>query len=204
MSEITESVSQAHEQYDLLMKTFKRDIIEKLTESKENIVQLNHELQKNKERESALNIRSPVDGVVQQVTTFTEGGVVTTAQTLMVIVPEKDNLDAKIMISNKDIGFIRVGQPVILKVEAFPYTRYGYIRGILKNISSEAIEDKEKGLYFDGYVSLERSVLRVDGKDVSLTSGMSVTAEITTGYRRVIDFILSPLQETVNESLIER
>ncbi len=204
LNEVSESISQAREQYDLLLQTYKRDVVEELSKTKEKIKQLKYDLKKNSERESALNIRSPVNGIVQQVATFTEGGVVTTAQTLMVIVPEKDRLNAKIMISNKDIGFVRVGQPVIIKVEAFPYTRYGYIRGIVKNVSTESIEDKEKGLYFDGYISLEQSTLKVNGRDVSLTSGMSVTAEIITGYRRVIDFILSPLQETVNESLVER
>ncbi|HCQ9025503.1 TPA: HlyD family type I secretion periplasmic adaptor subunit [Escherichia coli] len=204
LKEVSAAILQANEEYELLLKTFRRDTLEQLNQTKETINQLNHDFEKIKEREQALNIKSPVDGVVQQVTTFTEGGVVTTAQSLMVIVPENEKLSAKIMIANKDIGFIRVGQPVIIKIEAFPYTKYGYIHGKVKTVSSESIEDKEKGLYFDGYITLEQSSINIDGKDVSLTSGMSITAEIITGYRRVIDFILSPFEETINESLGER
>ncbi|HCQ9044736.1 TPA: HlyD family efflux transporter periplasmic adaptor subunit, partial [Escherichia coli] len=172
--EVSAAILQANEEYELLLKTFRRDTLEQLNQTKETINQLNHDFEKIKEREQALNIKSPVDGVVQQVTTFTEGGVVTTAQSLMVIVPENEKLSAKIMIANKDIGFIRVGQPVIIKIEAFPYTKYGYIHGKVKTVSSESIEDKEKGLYFDGYITLEQSSINIDGKDVSLTSGMSI------------------------------
>lgn len=204
LKEVSSLMIQADEQYRLLLQNFRRDTLEQLSQTRENIKQLEHELEKNKERQQALQIKSPVDGIVQQLAAFTEGGVVTTAQKLMVIVPEWDNLDAKVMISNKDIGFVRPGQPVVIKVEAFPYTRYGYLYGTVRTVSSEAIEDKEKGLYFDGEIILNKSTLQIEGKDVKLTSGMNVSAEIITGHRRVIDFILSPLQETLNESFNER
>ena len=187
-----------------MKQTYRRDLLEKLNETQETIQQITHEIDKNRERQEALLITSPVDGIVQELETFTEGGVVTTAQTLMVIVPENDQLDAQIMISNKDIGFITPGQKVVIKVEAFPYTRYGYLYGKVKFISSEVVEDKEKGMYFDGEITLTNSTLQVNGKKVILTSGMSITAEVITGYRRVIDFIISPLRKTIDESFIER
>lgn len=122
----------------------------------------------------------------------------------MVIVPEHDHLDAKIKISNKDIGFVSPGQDVVIKVESFPYTRHGYLHGIVKTVSSEAIEDNQKGLYFDGEIMLLDSVMMVEGKEVRMTSGMNITAEIITGYRRVIDFVLSPIKGTIHESMTER
>ena len=204
LKEAGEAVTHATDEYKLLEQTFRRDLLEQLSQTRESIRQVTHELEKNRERREALQITSPVDGVVQQLATFTEGGVVTTAQTLMVIVPEDDQLDARIMISNKDIGFVLPGQEVVIKVEAFPYTRHGYLHGIVRTVSGEAIEDKEKGMYFDGEITLTDSTLQVDGKKVVLTSGMSITAEVITGYRRVIDFILSPLRETIDESLTER
>lgn len=204
LKEAQETIIHANNEYKLLKQTYRRDLLEKLNETQETIQQITHEIDKNRERQEALLITSPVDGIVQELETFTEGGVVTTAQTLMVIVPENDQLDAQIMISNKDIGFITPGQKVVIKVEAFPYTRYGYLYGKVKFISSEVVEDKEKGMYFDGEITLTNSTLQVNGKKVILTSGMSITAEVITGYRRVIDFIISPLRKTIDESFIER
>lgn len=198
------SVKHSEEEYLLLFQTFHRDTLSKLNQTKETIDILSHELAKSKERQNSLNIKSPVDGIVQEVATFTEGGVVTTAQTLMVIVPEGERLDVKAMISNKDIGFVHVGQPVVVKVEAFPYTRYGYLYGTVKNVSTEAINDKEKGIYFDCEITLKKSSITLDDKEVFLSSGMSVSAEIITGHRKVIDFILSPLRETLDKSFTER
>ncbi|HFP4405524.1 TPA: HlyD family type I secretion periplasmic adaptor subunit [Escherichia coli] len=202
--EASEAVAHAHNEYRLLKQTFRRDLMEQLNQLRDTIQQVTHELDKNRERLDALQITSPVDGVVQQLATFTQGGVVTTAQTLMVIVPEHDHLDAKIKISNKDIGFVSPGQDVVIKVESFPYTRHGYLHGIVKTVSSEAIEDNQKGLYFDGEIMLLDSVMMVEGKEVRMTSGMNITAEIITGYRRVIDFVLSPIKGTIHESMTER
>ncbi|MBB8665943.1 HlyD family type I secretion periplasmic adaptor subunit [Escherichia coli] len=204
IKEASETVAQANNEYKLLKQTFRRDLMEQLTKTRDTIRQVTHELDKNRERRDALQITSPVDGVVQQLATFTEGGVVTTAQTLMVIVPEHDHLDARIKISNKDIGFVSPGQSVVIKVEAFPYTRHGYLHGVVRTVSREVVEDNQKGLYFEGDVTLTDSTIMVQGKQVTLTSGMSITAEIITGYRRVIDFILSPIRETIDESLSER
>lgn len=202
--EASEAVAHAHNEYRLLKQTFRRDLMEQLNQLRDTIQQVTYELDKNRERLDALQITSPVDGVVQQLATFTQGGVVTTAQTLMVIVPEHDHLDAKIKISNKDIGFVSPGQDVVIKVESFPYTRHGYLHGIVKTVSSEAIEDNQKGLYFDGEIMLLDSVMMVEGKEVRMTSGMNITAEIITGYRRVIDFVLSPIKGTIHESMTER
>ena len=146
----------------------------------------------------------PVSGKVQQLKVHTEGGVVTTAETLMVIVPEDDTLEVTALVQNKDIGFINVGQNAIIKVEAFPYTRYGYLVGKVKNINLDAIEDQKLGLVFNVIVSVEENDLSTGNKHIPLSSGMAVTAEIKTGMRSVISYLLSPLEESVTESLHER
>ncbi|WP_326497889.1 HlyD family efflux transporter periplasmic adaptor subunit [Vibrio parahaemolyticus] len=87
---------------------------------------------KNKERQQASIIMAPVSGKVPQLKVHTEGGVVTTAETLMVVVPNNDLLEVTASVQNKDIGFIQVGQSVIIKVESFPYTRYGYLTSKVK------------------------------------------------------------------------
>ena len=108
------------------------------------------------------------------------------------------------MLENKDIGFVRPGQAVTLKVETFTFTRYGTVDGEVVSISNDAIEDEKRGRVYSSRIRLNSDSLLVKGQRVALTPGMSVTAEIKTDFRRVIDFFLSPLQQHINESLRER
>ncbi|EKT58418.1 HlyD family type I secretion periplasmic adaptor subunit [Providencia sneebia] len=165
---------------------------------------LEQELLKNQEREQLKIIRSPVDGTVQQLATHTLGAVLQPAQQLMAIVPNNDVQLAEVKILNKDIGFIREGQSVTVKVDAFPYTRYGTIDGEVLSISRDSIQDEQLGLVFLGQISLKEKSLFVDGKQIELTPGLSITAEIKTEKRRVIDYLLSPIQEYTSTALREK
>ncbi|VTR62259.1 RTX-I toxin secretion component [Actinobacillus pleuropneumoniae] len=205
LNEVESDLRQAKEEIHLITQLFRADILEKLKQNVEAEKQLSLELEKNEQRQIASVIRAPVSGTVQQLKTHTVGGVVTTAETLMVIAPEDDVLEVTALIQNKDIGFIEVGQDAVIKVETFPYTRYGYLMGKVKNITLEAIEHPQLGLVFNSIISIDRKTLSgKDGKEIELGSGMSVTAEIKTGERSVISYLLSPLEESVSESLRER
>lgn len=91
---------------------------------------------------------APVDGVVQQLAVHTLGGVVQPAQQLMVIVPDGMALEAEVMVLNKDVGFVYRGQEVEIKIDAFPYTRYGTISGKLAYVSRDSVENEQFGLVF--------------------------------------------------------
>jgi len=134
----------------------------------------------------------------------TVGGVVTEAQPLLAIVPDKEMLEVEAMVQNKDIGFVRVGQPVTVKVESFPYTRYGYLEGKVESISHDALQDEKRGLVYQARVRLPKTWLLIDGTRVNLTAGMVVSAEIKTGQRQVMDYFLSPLKSNMENSLTER
>ena len=149
-------------------------------------------------------LRASVDGTVQQLAIHTVGGVVTPAQQLMVIVPTGQPVEVEAMLENKDIGFVRPGQAVTLKVETFTFTQYGTVDGEVVSISNDAIEDEQRGRVYSSRIRLKVDSLLVKGERVALTPGMSVTAEVKTDHRRVIDYFLSPLQQHINESLRER
>ena len=138
---------------------------------------------------------SPVEGVVQQLAMHTIGGVVTPAQALMVIVPAESRLEIEAMVSNRDIGFVEVGQDAAIKVDAFNFTRYGLLQGKVLSVSPDAIShdkpqdkptDKPQGaeasssepkgqeLTYAARVSLDRTRMRVEGKSVNLSPGMAV------------------------------
>jgi hemolysin D len=162
------------------------------------------ELLKAKEREAAMSIYSPVNGVVHQLSVHTVGGVVTPAQELMKIVPRGAALEVEAFVENKDIGFVHRGQAAAVKLESFPFTRYGTIAGSIIDLSSDAISDERRGLVYRMRVSMSQDTIDVDGNTVSLSPGMAATVEVKTGQRRLIEFLMSPVFRAVQESARER
>lgn len=170
----------------------------------QDLAERRQELVKAQERNDWQTLRAPVSGRVQQLAVHGAGAVVTPAQPLMVVVPEALALEVEAYVANKDIGFVSAGQDVALKLETFPFTRYGTLPGRVISVSDDAIADDKLGLVYLARVALEQPVIEVDGRPVRLAPGMAVSAEIRTGERRVVEFFLSPLSRLVHESLRER
>jgi len=124
----------------------------------------------------------------------------------MVIVPDDNEVTADIVLDNKDIGFVQPGQRAEVKLETFNFTRYGTVPGSVSWVSADAVVDERKNgaAGFPATLQLERALVDVDGKLIRLAPGMNLSAEIKTGKRRVIDYLLSPVQRRVSESLKER
>lgn len=149
-------------------------------------------------------LTAPVAGVVQQLAVHTAGGVVTPAQALLVIVPDSAEVVAEVALENKDIGFVRPGQQAAMKVESFPFTRYGTLPATVVRTTQDAVVDDKRGPIFPALLRLQTAEMDIDGRRVRLTPGMAVSAEIKTGRRRVIEYLLSPLRQGLDESLGER
>lgn len=120
------------------------------------------------------------------------------------IVPAGQKLEVEASVLNKDVGFVEAGQIVEIKLEAFPFTRYGTIHGVIMNVSRDAVEDEQQGLIYPSKVSIDRQDITVDGREVNLAAGMSATVEIKTGDRPIIEFLLAPLFRYRDEGLRER
>lgn len=204
LGEIDALIAQQREQREATIAGFVRQTREALVQAEQQLVQLQQEGVKLRSRSDLLELRAPVDGTVQQLAVHTEGGVVTEAQPLLVIVPANERLEIDAMVENKDIGFINKGQTAEVKVEAFPFTRYGILHGKVVNVSLDAIADEKRGLLYQTRVLLDQTSIGVEGKQVPLVPGMAVSVEIKTGKRRVIDYFLSPVLQYGNESVRER
>ena len=122
----------------------------------------------------------------------------------MVIVPEQRDLEVEALLLNKDIGFVHERQPAEVKIDAFNFTQYGVIPAQIIDISDDAVQDDVLGWTYKLKVALEQSSINVDGKEVELTPGMTVTAEVKTGERRIIEYFLSPLLRGLDEGIRER
>lgn len=166
--------------------------------------QLESDASKAERREKLTQLRAPVNGVIQQLAIHSVGGVVTSAQPLMIVVPDSTSVTAQVSIANQDIGFVNAGQMADVKLETFPYTRYGTVRARVDVVTADAVTDEKKGSYYPATLTLVAKDMLIDGKRVNLSPGMNITAEIKTGQRRIIEFLLSPVQRAGSESLRER
>ena len=175
--------------------------INQLTRQSESTKQ---ELTKAKRLTSLRILTSPVGGTVEELVVATIGGIVTPAQELLKIVPNGQVLEIEAGLLNKDIGFVHTGQIAEIKIDSFPFTKYGVIDGEVIDISADAIEHEQMGLLFPLKASMKTDEINVDGKWVKLKPGMSVTVEIKTGTRRLMEFLLAPLMRGVSEGARER
>ena len=149
-------------------------------------------------------LKAPVTGTVQQLALHTIGGVVQAAQVLMVIVPEHDGLEVEARLLNRDSGFVRAGQVVAVKLDAFPFTRYGAVPGTIVGVSRDTIADQKLGPVYVVRIALDRNSIDVDGRPIPLGSGLMAIADIKTGSCRIISYLLSPLQTSFEQAGRER
>lgn len=161
------------------------------------------ELTKARQKSRLQRLVAPVDGAIQQLSVHTMGGVVEAVKPLMVIVPY-GALTVQAKVLNKDAGFVHAGQPVAVKLEAFPFTRYGTIPGLIDSISSDAVSDEKLGPVYIARISLLRSSIDRDDRAVPLGPGMTVTADVRTGRRSIISYLLSPIDKARREAARER
>ncbi len=157
-------------------------------------------------RESYQLLSSPISGTVQQLAVHTVGGVVNPGQSLMTVVPREEGIDVEAQVPNKDVGFLRVGMPVTVKLDAFEFTKYGALEGVVQWIGADAVKDDKLGAYYPVRVSLKNTRLPVSVGDQhpEVRIGMSVTVDIAIGQRKAYEFFLGPLLKYKNESLRER
>jgi hemolysin D len=204
---------------------YRRTLSDELAKSEQKANGLAQDLIKAEQKTKLQQLTAPVDGVVQQLAIHTVGGVVTPAQSLLVIVPRDSKLEIEAMVSNRDIGFVQPGQEAEIKIDTFNFTRYGLLHGEVLSVSQDAIirdrqqnrsndqrlgtqndtsEPKDQDLNYSARISLERTQMQIDDRMVNLSPGMAVTVEIKTGSRTVISYLLSPLLRYKQESLRER
>jgi hemolysin D len=204
---------------------FRRTLSDELTKAEQKANGIAQDLIKAEQKTRLQQLTAPVDGVVQQLAIHTVGGVVTPAQSLLVIVPSDSRLEIEAMVSTRDIGFVHPGQQAEIKVDTFNFTRYGLLHGEVLSVSQDAVirdrpqdrsndrrlgaqeessEPQGQELNYSAGISLDRTQMRIEDRMVNLSPGMAVTVEIKTGSRRILSYLLSPLLRYQQEILHER
>ncbi|MHA6720043.1 HlyD family type I secretion periplasmic adaptor subunit [Sphingomonas sp. RS6] len=180
-------------------------ILQDLVKAQDEARSRREELAKATLRSSFRELRAPVSGTVSQLAVHTEGGVIEGTKPLLTIVPDNARLEAEVMIQNGDVGFVRTGMTVNVKLQAFPYTRYGTIPGTVTGISPEAVQVKDgQPPVYKARIALERGYVVADGARVPLRPGLIASADIVTGKRTLLSYLVGPVLETGTGALHER
>ncbi len=222
--ELEAGVAAAERDYAEAQADITKTALADLTEAQVKADSLQADLDKAVDRENDRTLRAPVDGTVQELAIHTVGGVVEPGQMLMRVAPSNASVEVEARLANQDVGFVRAGMAAEIKVQTFPFTRYGLIHATVLSVSHDAItedqqprqqqtsagagqgqdDDASGELQYLMRLKLDRDTMNIDGRTVTLTPGMAVTAEIKTGRRRVIDFVLSPIAKASREAGRER
>jgi hemolysin D len=204
---------------------YRHALSDDLTKAEQKANGLAQDLIKAEQKTKLQLLTTPVDGVVQQLAIHTVGGVVTPAQSLLVVVPSDSRLEIEAMVSNRDIGFVHAGQEAEIKIDTFNFTRYGLLHGQVLSVSEDAVirdrkqdrsdnrglgtqndssEPQGQELNYTARISLDRTQMQIDERMVNLSPGMATTVEIKTGSRTILSYLLSPLLRYRQEILHER
>ena len=209
------------------VQSFLSEDAQKLSDAERRVEDASQRLAKAQATVDHLTLRAPIAGRVQSSVIVNVGQVVTSGQEIMRVVPEDSKLEIEAYVLNRDIGFVHVGQEAVVKVESFPFTRYGSIKARVTRIAKDAIPspdasaiegdparapnasgfagaERTQNLVFAVVLEPDNSSILVDGVDQPLTSGMAATVELKTGARRLIEYVFSPLVEVASQAMRER
>jgi hemolysin D len=225
LQEAEAAAAAIHETRGQAEAEYRHTLSDELAKAEQKANGLAQDLIKAEQKTRLQLLTAPVEGVVQQLAVHTVGGVVTPAQSLLVLVPSDSRMEIEAMVSNRDIGFVHAGQEAEIKIDTFNFTRYGLLHGQVLSVSQDAVirdrkEDRsnERGLgtqnnssepqgqelNYTARISLDRTRMQIDDRVVNLSPGMAATVEIKTGSRTMLSYLLSPLLRYRQEILRER
>lgn len=175
-----------------------------LAEAKGKLAKLEESVPALQDRVTRAEVRSPVKGIVKVIPNKTPGGVVQPGSPLAEIVPVDENLLAEVKIRPSDIAFVSVGQAATVKIAAYDFTIYGGLPGKVALVSGDSIQPQQGEPYFIAHVRPDTDSLEFQGKKLAVTPGMTVTADVLTGRKSVLHYLLKPINKARERALRER
>lgn len=204
VSKLQAKLTELNEQKLLVTQDYQNKLLESLTEKRKEATMLRVEIKSIAFKQSKQHLTSPVDGYIGKLHVHTVGGVITPAEKVITIIPKDAPLIIKATLLNQDSGFVKKDMDVAVKIDTFDFQKYGMIHGTVTHKSDDSIEDEKLGPVYEVYITPKEHHLTVNGEEVQLRSGMSVSAEMKVGKRRVIEFFLYPLIKYLDEGMSVR
>ncbi|MEK3805986.1 HlyD family type I secretion periplasmic adaptor subunit [Bacillus sp. FSL H8-0547] len=184
-----------------LKEEYEKDLLSQMNEKERLISQLTQEEVKFTKELALATIISPVDGYISELAQLTSGSVITPNEKIMSIIPKGTELIIEAEIQNKDIGFIEKNQKVFVKMDTYPFQKYGQINGTVLYISPDSFKNNKKEPYFKVLVKLDKNQLEKNGEKYLIMPGMTASVDVKTGKRRILDFFIDPIKKHLVESI---
>lgn len=204
IAELRHQKAKAKEEADYIRSDFKTKNFNELADRDKKATEMSANIKEIEFKNRKQTIVSPVDGYVNTLLIHTVGGIVTPAQKLISVVPLTAPLVVKATVMSKDIGFIKEGMPVLIKIDTFDFQKYGMINGVVKKIAKDSVDDQKLGPIYDVYITPQNKTLMVEGRETPISTGMSLTAEIKINKRRIIEFFIYPMIKYWNQAITIR
>ena len=198
-----DAIREAQNRLHSLGADLKSDAMKNLGTVEAELAEVNKSIAKVKSAADRTTIKSPVRGIVKGLNVNTIGAVIEPGKVLMEIVPVDKEIEVEAMVSPRDIGHLKDGQPVKIKVSAFDFSRYGNVAGTLKNISASTFQNEDKESFYKAKIALNQNFVGKDAKRNLILPGMTVEANIVTGDKTVLQYLLKPLHVATSNAFHE-
>jgi len=196
--------SEAESRLAELDATLGEEAFSELDSLTRELAKLNDAIDGLEDQEQRLDITAPVSGIIKGLQVHTVGGVIPPGAVVLEIVPMDREMVVEARISSRDVGHVRPGQPVTVKVGTYDYARYGGVPGTLTGVSASTFVGEDGAPYYKGIVELERGYVGANPKRNHVLPGMTINADIKTGSKTVLQYLLKPLYASVDDSFHER
>lgn len=180
------------------------DALNQVGSMTEDLTQVMAELKRLNDKARRLDIVAPTDGTVKGLKYRSAGSVIPPGDVVAEVVPPSDFLVAEIKISPRDIGHVKVGEEVLVKVDTYNFSRFGGISGELNHVSASSFMDERGNTYFKGVIKLPRNYIGGNPSSNRITAGMTVVADIKTGEKTVLQYLVKPINNALSTSFRER
>ena len=218
VASLRSAIAQADRRLAQITSNYRQQLQNERVEAAAQVQRLEEELGKHEHRLELMALRAPQAGIVKDLATHTVGTVAAPGTILLTLVPLHEPLVAEIWVNNEDVGFVRKGQAVKLKLAAFQFQKYGMVQGAVRQVSADASESQNAvadrvdiarnksaaPLTYKTLVDIDVQNLVAQGVSYALTPGMQVAAEIHLGTRTVLEYLLSPVTKAFHEAGRER
>jgi adhesin transport system membrane fusion protein len=198
------ALSESRSRLDQLDSDLKEAALNERGQVTSEIAQVRESIRKSEEKVRRLEIRAPLRGIVKGLKNHTIGGVIVPGNVVLEVVPLDQELVVEARISTRDIGHVQVGHPATLKVVTYDFARYGGITGEVRDISASSFLDEKGQPYFKGTVAMDRNYVGFDPERNRVLPGMTVQADISTGKKTLLQYLLKPVYASVSQAFRER
>jgi adhesin transport system membrane fusion protein len=203
-SRAKDAVQEAKSRLQSLDADLKQDAMKKLGTVEAELSEINKSIGRQESAATRTVLTAPVRGIIKGLTVHTLGAVVEAGKVIMEVVPVDEELLVEALVSPADIGNIKIGQPVRIKVSAFDFSRYGSIEGKIASISASTFQNEEGNFFYKTRVKLGKSYVGSNSNANMILPGMTVQADINIGTKTVLQYLLKPIQTVTQNAFSER